>query len=77
MILAHGMSLVVTGLLIGVIAAVLAARMFSGMLFGVSPGDPISLAGAALSLLGVAFFASYLPALRASRLDPMVTLRAG
>jgi putative ABC transport system permease protein len=77
MILAHGLSLVVTGMLIGLVAAVLAARLFSGMLFGVSPGDPISLAGAALFLLGVSFFASYLPALRASRLDPMQALRAG
>ena len=77
LILTQGMSLVLAGVLIGFVGALFVGRLLSGMLFGVSGGDPISVAGAALVLLLVALLACYLPARRASRVDPLVALREG
>ncbi|HEV2382553.1 MAG TPA: ABC transporter permease [Terriglobia bacterium] len=77
LILKQGMSLVVTGVLIGLTAALLAGRVLSRMLFGLRASDPISIAGAAAVLLAVALLACYLPARRASRVDPLVALREG
>jgi ABC-type antimicrobial peptide transport system permease subunit len=77
LILKQGMSLVVTGVLIGFAAALLVGRLVSRMLYGVSAGDPISVAGAAVVLLAVALLACYLPARSASRVDPLVALREG
>lgn len=77
LILKQGISLVLTGVLIGVVAAMAVARLLARALYGVSASDPISLAGAACVLLAVAFVACYLPARSASRLDPLVTLREG
>ncbi|MBI2686648.1 MAG: ABC transporter permease [Acidobacteria bacterium] len=75
LILKQGMSLVLTGVLIGFAAAILVGRLLSRMLYGVSASDPASMAGAALVLLAVAFLACYLPAYRASRVDPLTALR--
>jgi ABC-type antimicrobial peptide transport system permease subunit len=77
LILKQGMSLVVTGVLIGFVASLLVGRLLSGMLYGVSSGDPVSLAAAALMLLVIALLACYLPARWASRVDPLVALREG
>src|SRR6185437_13358523 len=77
LILKQGMSLVMTGVLIGFAAALLVGRVVSRMLYGVSPADPISVAGAAVVLLAVALLACYLPARWASRVDPLVALREG
>ncbi len=77
LVLKQGMSLVLTGVLIGLAAALLVGRFVSSMLFGVSASDPISVGGAALILLSVALLACYLPARRASRVDPLVALREG
>ncbi len=77
LILKQGMSLVLTGVLIGFAAALLLGRLLSRMLYGVSASDPISVAGAAVVLLAVALIACYLPARAASRLDPLVALREG
>ncbi len=77
LILKQGLSLVVTGVLIGFAAALVVGRLVSRMLYGVSPGDPISVAGAAVMLLAVALLACYLPARWASRVDPLVALREG
>ncbi len=75
LILKQGMSLVLTGVLIGFAASLLAGRLLSRMLYGVSASDPLSVAGAALMLLAVALVACYLPARWATRVDPLVTLR--
>jgi ABC-type antimicrobial peptide transport system permease subunit len=61
--------------LIGFVAALGVGRMISRLLYGVSPADPISVAAAAIVLLAVALLACYLPARRASRVDPLVALR--
>lgn len=77
LILRQGMSLVLVGLVIGLVAAMIAGRFLSRMLYGVSASDPISIAGAAGVLLAVALLACYLPARRASRVDPLTALREG
>ena len=55
-------------------AAIAMGRLVRGVLFGVQPGDPGTLVVAAVALSTVAFIACYLPALRASRVDPVVAL---
>lgn len=77
LVLRQGMSLVLTGVLIGFVAALLVGQLLSRMLYGVSAEDPISVGGAALVLSTVALLACYLPARRASRIDPCVALREG
>jgi ABC-type antimicrobial peptide transport system permease subunit len=77
LVLKQGMSLVMTGVLIGFAAALLVDRLVSRMLYAVSASDPVSVAGAALVLLAIALFACYLPARWASRVDPLVALREG
>jgi putative ABC transport system permease protein len=77
LILKQGMSLVLTGVLIGFAGALVVGRLLSRMLYGVSGSDPISVSGAAVVLLAVALLACYLPARWASRVDPLVALREG
>jgi predicted permease len=67
--------LAATGVAIGVPIALAADRLVSNMLFGLKPGDPITLVCATSVLLMVATIAGYLPARRASRVDPMIALR--
>ena len=64
------------GLLLGFGGAVVTARLFAGLLFGVGPADPIALAAALIVLGSVALAATLLPARRAARVDPVVALRA-
>ena len=75
MVLRETLYLVLAGLLIGVPAALLGARLISAQLFGMSPTDPITLIAAALILTLVALLAGYLPARRASRVNPLTALR--
>ena len=74
-----GSVLVTIGVLIGVPAALAAARFassrISGLLYGISATDPVTIALAASLLIAVAAIASYFPARRASLVDPMVALR--
>jgi ABC-type antimicrobial peptide transport system permease subunit len=77
LVLRQGMTLVVTGIVVGLGASFLIARALSRLLYGVSATDPVSLAGASLTLLTVAALACYLPARGASRVDPLVALREG
>jgi len=76
-ILRQGMLLVIIGIGIGLGLSLLIGRLFSKMLFGLSPADPVSLAGASFALIAIAALACYLPAFIASRLDPMRALREG
>lgn len=71
----QGLRVTVAGLLAGGAGALAAGRLLSSSLFGVDAGDPLTFGAAGLVLLVVALAASYLPARRAARLDPMVALR--
>jgi predicted permease len=75
MVLREGLRLTVPGLLAGSVIALVAARVVGGMLVNVSSSDPLTFLSAAVFLGLVAAFASYLPALRAMRVDPVVALR--
>jgi predicted permease len=71
----HGLRLVLVGCAIGVAASLVAARFLSTLLFGVGTFDPVALIGAPLVLGVAAWLAAYLPARRASRMDPLAALR--
>src|SRR4029078_7146229 len=64
------------GMILGLAGSWALARALSGFLFGITATDPITFAGMLLVLTSVAALAGYLPARRASRIDPMVALRA-
>jgi hypothetical protein len=68
---------VLAGILVGVPAAILAARVVSNLLFGLTPYDPLTLAFSAAALIAVAFVAAIVPARRACRVDPVTALRVG
>jgi ABC-type antimicrobial peptide transport system permease subunit len=72
-----GLPPVLAGVTAGLALAVGAARALRGMLFGVTPLDPASIAGVAVLLLATSVVACYLPARRAASLDPAATLRNG
>jgi predicted permease len=74
--LRHGLALTVVGLVLGVGAAALLTPIMSAMLFGVGPMDPMTYAGVAIVLGAVTLLATYLPARRASRLEPVTALRS-
>ena len=75
LVVRQGMVLALCGVGLGLIAAFAFARLVSGLLFGVRPNDPFTFAAIACLLAMVAFLASYIPARRAARIDPMVSLR--
>ena len=75
LILREGMLLVGWGIAMGLGVGLLAGRVLSRMLFGVSFADPLSLAAASVALIAVAMLACYLPARSATRIDPMIALR--
>lgn len=77
LVLREGLTLVATGVAIGLAAAFVVSRGVASLLYAVSATDPVSFLGAATALVVVALVASYLPALRASRVDPIVALREG
>jgi ABC-type antimicrobial peptide transport system permease subunit len=64
------------GIAVGTIASFAVARAISSMLFGTEPTDPLTFAGMIVLLTVVAFVAGYLPARRASRINPMIALRS-
>jgi putative ABC transport system permease protein len=75
MVVSQALRLGVIGLVIGLAGAVAASRLLSTLLFGVSPNDPATFAGVSASLAAVLLLAAYVPARRATRVDPTVALR--
>jgi putative ABC transport system permease protein len=75
MVMRQGASLAVAGAIGGLLGAAAVTRLLRGMLFGVTPLDPMAYVGAGVLLLGAAALACYLPARRAARLDPVRALR--
>jgi ABC-type antimicrobial peptide transport system permease subunit len=76
MILRQGLELAANGAVVGLVGALIVSRLMTGLLYGVSPTDPLTFIGVTLVLTAVALAASYIPAMRAMRLDPMTTLHA-
>jgi putative ABC transport system permease protein len=75
LVLGHGVRLIITGLGIGLIASFALTRVLAGMLFGVTPTDPLTFATVSLLLAAVALLACYIPARRAMKVDPLRALR--
>jgi len=76
LVLGRGLVLVGGGLATGLAAAFAVSRLLSNFLFNVSPSDPVTFVGVPLLLGGMALVASYIPAFRATRIDPAVALRS-
>jgi len=76
MVLRRGLMLALAGVALGLIASVGLTRLLGGMLFDVDPFDPVTFAGLSAFVVAVAVLAAFLPARRATRVDPMVALRA-
>ena len=75
LVLRQGMKLVLIGLAVGLVCAFLATRQLESMVYGVSTKDPWTFATVALALAAVALAANFLPARRATRVDPLTALR--
>jgi predicted permease len=75
MVLREGGVLLAAGLALGVAGAIFAARIIRGLLFGVTPNDPATFVGVAIAMATIGVAACWIPALRAARVDPAVTMR--
>jgi putative ABC transport system permease protein len=75
LVLGQGMKLTIMGVLLGLGASVLLTRLMAGMLYGVAPTDVATLVAVSVGLTGVALAASFIPARRATKVDPMIALR--
>jgi len=75
MVLRQGLGLAITGATVGLVCALIVSHLMAGLLYGVRPTDPLTFAGVALLLIGVAVLACYIPARRAVRVDPLMALR--
>ena len=74
-VLRQGLKIAAIGVVVGVVGAFAAARLLGSLLFGVSPADPLAIAGAVFVSVACSLLACYIPARRATRVDPMVALR--
>ena len=77
LVVGHGIKLVAIGTVIGLVISVFSSRALGAMLYRVAPFDLVTFAGVTITLAVVAFLASYIPALRATRADPMIALGHG
>jgi len=72
----QGLGLTVLGIMVGLGTFAVVARFLQSFLYGVAPADPLTLTATSLLLVAIAGLASWIPARRASRVDPVETLRA-
>jgi ABC-type antimicrobial peptide transport system permease subunit len=75
LILRESIVVLAIGIAIGVPATIAAMRLIESALFGLKPSDPLTLVGAVAAVAAVTLFAAFLPAQRATKVDPMVALR--
>ena len=75
LVISQGLAMTVAGLVVGLVGAVAVARLMAGLLFGVSPTEPLAYVAVVGCLVGAALVACTLPAVRASRIDPIISLR--
>lgn len=75
MVLHQGLGVIGIGLAVGLAAALGVTRVFANMFIGIKPTDPVTYASVGILLVGVALLACWIPARRATRVDPLVALR--
>ncbi|HIF07975.1 MAG TPA: FtsX-like permease family protein [Gemmatimonadetes bacterium] len=76
MVVRQGMVVSAGGVILGVLGAVAATRLISSWLYGIEATDPVTFAGVSLVLVGITLLATYVPARRAARVDPLIALRS-
>ena len=76
LVIRQGMTLTLAGLVVGIVAGTFVTRVLTDLLFGVTPRDPLTFVGVPVLLLVVALLACYIPARRATRIDPLIALRS-
>jgi ABC-type antimicrobial peptide transport system permease subunit len=74
-VLREAFTIVLAGVMVGILGAMATSRLLKGLLYRLSPMDPPMLIAASIALFGFAALAAYVPARRASRVDPMIALR--
>jgi putative ABC transport system permease protein len=75
LVMRQGLTVIAVGVALGVAASLMLTRLMRDILYGITPHDPVAFAGAAAALAAVGWLASWLPARRAARLDPVEVLR--
>ena len=75
LVIGHGLLLTIVGIMIGLLGAWSLSRLMASLLFGVTPTDAVTMVGVVLVLAVVTLFACYVPARRATKVDPLVALR--